>query len=281
MGEEQDRGSLAARQLELPALVAEATRKDPCRRQSPVTAALEPRRNYRQPLRGLPTDSWSWGSLYDFEAGTLGLARYIPGYTYSQTPLTSDTRIAAFLVTLERLQLQPSANDSIRNRMSTTVTLETTMGAITVELYTEHAPKTCRNFVELTRRSYYDDCPVHRIIADFMIQTGDPTGTGRGGSSIYGEKFEDEIHPGLRHTGAGVLSMANAGPNTNGSQFFITLAPTPWLDGKHTIFGRVRSGLGVVRRMGMVRTGAEDRPVEEVKVVRARVSDDADDGLGE
>ncbi|KAI1841625.1 hypothetical protein JX266_012178 [Neoarthrinium moseri] len=244
-------GSLAARQLELPALVAEATRKDPCRRQSPVTAALEPRRNYRQPLRGLPTDSWSWGSLYDFEAGTLGL------------------------------QLQPGADDNIRNRMSTTVTLETTMGAITVELYTEHAPKTCRNFVELTRRSYYDDCPVHRIIADFMIQTGDPTGTGRGGSSIYGEKFEDEIHPGLRHTGAGVLSMANAGPNTNGSQFFITLAPTPWLDGKHTIFGRVRSGLGVVRRMGMVRTGAEDRPVEEVKIVRARVGDDADDGLGE
>jgi peptidyl-prolyl cis-trans isomerase-like 1 len=106
-----------------------------------------------------------------------------------------------------------------------------------------------------------------------MLQTGDPTGTGRGGSSIYGEKFEDEIHPALRHTGAGILSMANAGPNTNGSQFFITLAPTPWLDGKHTIFGRVTRGLGVVKRMGLVRTGAEDRPIEEVRIVKARVLD--------
>ena len=104
-----------------------------------------------------------------------------------------------------------------------------------------------------------------------MIQTGDPTGTGRGGSSIYGEKFADEISPELKHTGAGILSMANSGKDTNGSQFFITLAPTPWLDGKHTIFGRVTRGLGVLKRMGLVKTGAEDRPVEEVRVVRAYV----------
>lgn len=104
-----------------------------------------------------------------------------------------------------------------------------------------------------------------------MIQGGDPTGTGRGGASIYGDKFADEIDPALKHTGAGVLSMANAGPDTNGSQFFITLAPTPWLDGKHTIFGRVKSGMSVVKRMGLVPTGPEDRPVEEVKIVRARV----------
>lgn len=109
-----------------------------------------------------------------------------------------------------------------------------------------------------------------------MLQTGDPTGTGRGGASIYGEKFADEIDPGLKHTGAGVLSMANSGPNTNGSQFFITLAPTPWLDGKHTIFGRVRSGLRVVQRMGLVQTGVEDRPTEEVKINRAYVLEGED-----
>lgn len=117
-----------------------------------------------------------------------------------------------------------------------------------------------------------------------MVQGGDPTGTGRGGTSIYGEKFEDEIpmipstqSPQLKHTGAGILSMANAGPNTNGSQFFITLAPTPWLDGKHTIFGRVKSGMGVVRRLGLVKTDGEDKPVEEVKIIQARVLDDGAD----
>lgn len=104
-----------------------------------------------------------------------------------------------------------------------------------------------------------------------MVQGGDPTGTGRGGSSIYGDRFADEIHPQLKHTGAGVLSMANSGPNTNGSQFFITLAPTPWLDGKHTIFGRVKSGMGTLKRMGLVKTGPEDRPLEEVKILGARV----------
>ena len=113
-----------------------------------------------------------------------------------------------------------------------------------------------------------------------MLQTGDPTGTGRGGASIYGEKFADEIDKSLKHTGAGILSMANAGPNTNGSQFFITLAPTPWLDGKHTIFGRVKSGLRTVQRMGFVRTGGEDRPVEEVKIIRARIVEE-NEGAGD
>lgn len=110
-----------------------------------------------------------------------------------------------------------------------------------------------------------------------MVQSGDPTGTGRGGSSIYGEKFEDEISPLLKHTGAGVLSMANSGPNTNGSQWFLTLSPTPWLDGKHTIFGRVKSGLRVLQRMGLVKTDADDRPVEEVKIIRARLVEHEDE----
>lgn len=110
-----------------------------------------------------------------------------------------------------------------------------------------------------------------------MVQGGDPTGTGRGGASIYGDKFDDEIHKGLKHTGAGVLSMANSGPNTNGSQFFLTLAPTPWLDGKHTIFGRVKGGIRVLQRMGLVKTDKEDRPVEDVRIVRAAVVDSSQD----
>lgn len=102
-----------------------------------------------------------------------------------------------------------------------------------------------------------------------MIQGGDPTGTGRGGESIFGGKFEDEISRELRHTGAGVLSMANSGPNTNGSQFFVTLAPTPWLDGKHTIFGRVHSGMKIIKQLGSVPTDGTDRPVTEIKILNA------------
>ncbi|RLM97663.1 hypothetical protein BBO99_00004194 [Phytophthora kernoviae] len=165
----------------------------------------------------------------------------------------------------------------------THVVFETSVGDFTVELYSEHAPKTCWNIAELARRGYYNNTIFHRIIKDFMIQGGDPTGTGRGGESIYGAKFDDEITKELKHTGAGVLSMANSGPNTNGSQFFITLAPTPWLDGivgdilllvvdcgevdkvllgivgKHTVFGRISAGMKVIQRMGMVPTGANDR----------------------
>ncbi|GAB1519643.1 Peptidyl-prolyl cis-trans isomerase-like 1 [Rhizoctonia solani] len=132
--------------------------------------------------------------------------------------------------------------------MSTSsVTLQTNMGDVTFELYEQHAPKACKNFSELAK--------------DFMIQGGDPTGTGRGGTSIYGQKFEDEITPELRFTGAGILAM--------GSQFFITLAPTPYLDGKHTIFGRVSNGMRVVQRLGAVGTDAQDRPKEEVKIFKA------------
>ncbi|KAG9205195.1 hypothetical protein B5807_04892 [Epicoccum nigrum] len=155
--------------------------------------------------------------------------------------------------------------------MTTEVALDTTVGLITVELYNDHAPKTCKNFATLAQRNYFNGLVFHRIIPNFMIQGGDPTGTGRGGESIYGEKFEDEISPALKHTGAGILSMANSGPNTNGSQFFITLAPTPWLDGKHTIFGRVKSGMQSVKKLGLVKTDREDRPVEEVKILKAYV----------
>lgn len=145
------------------------------------------------------------------------------------------------------------------------------MGEITIELYWKHAPQTCRNFAELSRRGYYNNTIFHRIIRDFMIQGGDPTGTGKGGVSIYGQTFKDEIHPELKHTGSGILSMANSGPDSNGSQFFITLAPTQWLDGKHAIFGRIHSGMNVIKRVGLVETDKNDRPVDEVRIVKGKI----------
>lgn len=154
------------------------------------------------------------------------------------------------------------------------VTLNTSVGPITVELYYKHAPKTCHNFIELAKSGYYDNVPFHRVIADFMIQGGDPTGTGRGGQSIFGAKFADEITRELKHTGAGILSSANSGPNTNGSQFFITLAPTPWLDGKHTIFGRVSGHMGNVAKLGSVKTDKNDRPMGgDIKILSCDVKD--------
>lgn len=149
------------------------------------------------------------------------------------------------------------------------VVLYTSMGEIEVELYWQHAPKTSMNFYELSKRSYYDNTLFHRIVQNFVIQGGDPTGTGRGGESIYGPAFEDEIHPGLKHTGAGILSMANAGPDSNGSQFFITLGPQPSLDGKHAIFGRVKRGMKVVQKMSTISTNAQDKPVQDVKILRS------------
>jgi peptidyl-prolyl cis-trans isomerase-like 1 len=149
--------------------------------------------------------------------------------------------------------------------------METTMGVIEIELVEKATPKTAKNFIGLAEKKYYDGIIFHRVIDGFMIQGGDPTGTGRGGESIYGKAFEDEFVDTLRHTAAGTLSMANAGRNTNGSQFFITLAPTPWLDGKHTIFGRVVAGMDVVKAIGKVKTGGGDRPVKDVTMTSVRI----------
>ena len=121
--------------------------------------------------------------------------------------------------------------------------ISTDAGDFKVALYADKAPRTVNNFVFLALEGYYDGVTFHRVIKDFMAQGGDPTGTGRGGP---GYEFEDEFHPSLKHDGPGILSMANAGPNTNGSQFFITHVATPWLDGKHTVFGRVTEGMEIV-----------------------------------
>ena len=149
----------------------------------------------------------------------------------------------------------------------TNATLHTNHGQIEIELFDEDAPRTVENFLKLARDGFYDDVIFHRVIPDFMIQGGDPTGRGSGGP---GYTFEDEFndHPVER----GALAMANAGPNTNGSQFFIVTAEaTPWLDGKHTVFGRVTNGMGVVDEISSVDTDSSDKPREAVVIERVEL----------
>jgi cyclophilin family peptidyl-prolyl cis-trans isomerase len=150
----------------------------------------------------------------------------------------------------------------------TTATLHTNHGVVSVELFPEEAPKTVDNFVSLARDGFYDGVIFHRVIEDFMIQGGDPTGTGSGGP---GYQFEDEINP--HKIVRGALAMANAGPNTNGSQFFIVTADAcPWLDGKHTVFGQVTEGMDVVDAISRTETASGDRPRDEVRIDKVEVS---------
>ncbi|HWQ80985.1 MAG TPA: peptidylprolyl isomerase [Ignavibacteria bacterium] len=145
------------------------------------------------------------------------------------------------------------------------VKFETSMGTFKAKLFSKEAPITTENFRSLVEKGFYNGIIFHRIIDGFMIQGGDPTGTGRGGS---GTTIKDEFGPGLKHSKKGILSMANAGPNTGQSQFFITLAPTPHLDGKHAIFGEIVEGMSIVEKIGKVKTGSMDRPVEDVKMIK-------------
>ncbi len=155
----------------------------------------------------------------------------------------------------------------------TIVVLETNQGIIKIKMLTNIAPKTVENFVTHVKNGYYDGLIFHRVIKDFMIQGGDPTGTGRGGESIWGRPFEDEVSPTVKFTKAGLLAMANAGPGTNGSQFFITTQPTPWLNMKHTIFGEVIQGMDVVEIIENAPVGPGDRPKQEQKVIRAFIDE--------
>lgn len=144
----------------------------------------------------------------------------------------------------------------------------TNKGVFVAEMFEDKAPLTTKNFIELVEKGFYDGIIFHRVIDGFMIQGGDPTGTGMGGP---GYKIKDEFGEGLKHDDEGILSMANAGPNTGGSQFFITLAPTPWLNGQHAIFGKVVEGMDVVRLIGVVPTDFRDRPREAVTMEKVEV----------
>jgi cyclophilin family peptidyl-prolyl cis-trans isomerase len=148
-------------------------------------------------------------------------------------------------------------------------TFDTSAGTFKVELFEDKAPITTKNFIDLAQKGFYNGTIFHRVIDGFMIQGGDPQGTGRGGP---GYTIKDEFHKDLKHTGAGILSMANAGPNTGGSQFFITLAATGWLDNKHAVFGKVTEGMDVIQKIGTTKTGAADRPVQEQKINSVTVS---------
>ena len=152
--------------------------------------------------------------------------------------------------------------------MNRKVKFTTTLGDFTAELFEDKAPKTAGNFIDLVEKGFYDGIIFHRVIDDFMIQGGDPTGTGMGGP---GYEIDDEFGPGLRHDSEGILSMANAGPNTGGSQFFITLVPTPWLDGHHAIFGRITEGMDVVHKIGSTPTDYADRPLKDVVMTRVEI----------
>ena len=145
-----------------------------------------------------------------------------------------------------------------------TATVQTSDGDIILQLFADKTPNTVNNFVFLAREGFYDGVIFHRVIANFMVQGGDPTGTGRGGP---GYSFADEFHPELRHDGPGVLSMANAGPNTNGSQFFITHVATPHLDGKHSVFGRVTGGLDVLMAIPVRDPAQAQAPAVAIKTI--------------
>ena len=176
---------------------------------------------------------------------------------FNEKPLADERVSAASLV--------PTASTSLAR----SAVIHTTVGDIHVQMFPDACPKTCENFTTHSRNGYYDNIIFHRIIKGFMLQTGDPLGDGTGGVSIWGGEFEDEITRDLRHDRPYTVSMANAGPNTNGSQFFITTTATPWLNGKHVVFGSVVEGLDVVKKIERTPTARGDRPVKDVTVTES------------
>lgn len=232
------------------------------------------------------------GSLVALIIGTIGYALW-----QSQTRSTSQQNSTPSPLPTISTQATQSTQTT-EETQAMTATISTNFGDIKVELYNDAAPRTVENFTTLARKGYYDGVIFHRVIKEFMIQGGDPTGTGSGGESAFGDRFEDEINPwslGLseevinyyqqlgyeyrkdltsRKIEAGTLAMANAGPGTNGSQFFIvTEEAQPHLDGRHTAFGKVVEGMDVVKKIAAVKVGAADRPVEEVKIKTVTVAE--------
>jgi peptidylprolyl isomerase len=177
--------------------------------------------------------------------------------------------LIGFLLAFMMIQLDLPAEESTNMSTKSILVFETNQGTIEFQLMPEDAPKACENISELAGKNYYDGLVFHRIIKSFMIQGGDPTGTGTGGESKWGKPFEDEVTDDVRFDSPGLLAMANSGPHTNGSQFFITTAKTPWLQGKHTIFGKVVNGYDVIEKLEATETDGRDRPLKEQKILKA------------
>jgi len=189
-------------------------------------------------------------------------------YIFSRSELEQDTERD---VMNERLTFDKSSANSRGKSLPSKMVMRTTMGDIYLTLYPEYAPLAVENFVTLAKRGYYNGLLFHRVIKGFMIQSGDPLGDGTGGSSIWDKDFKDEFHPSLRHDQPYTLSMANAGKNTNGSQFFITSVKTPWLDDKHTIFGRVTKGKDVINRIEASPADKLDKPLQDIKIYEIEI----------
>ena len=164
--------------------------------------------------------------------------------------------------------LKPNQGEKMNENENTVVTIETNKGIMKLKLYDKEAPITTANFKKLINQGYYDGIIFHRVIKNFMIQSGDPTGTGSGGPSYT---IQDEFSSDLKHNKKGILSMANAGPNTGGSQFFITLIPTPWLDNKHSVFGELIEGEDVLDAIGNSQVGPGDRPSEDIVMIKVTI----------
>ncbi len=168
---------------------------------------------------------------------------------------------------------QAETTEKERHKMpeNPVIIMETNQGTIKLELFPDVAPLACENMTRLAEKGYYDGLIFHRVIKGFMLQGGDPTGTGRGGQSVWGKTFDDEFSDKVKFDRKGLLAMANSGPATNGSQFFITMKATAWLNNRHTIFGVVVSGYDVVEKIENTPTGSGDRPREEQKILKMRL----------
>lgn len=166
-----------------------------------------------------------------------------------------------------------NAESTMTNLKNKHIVFETNQGNIEITLMPEVAPKACENMLTLIKKGYYNGITFHRVIEGFMVQCGDPTGTGAGGGSCWGKDFQDEFSNEAVFDKPGILAMANRGPNTNGSQFFITTAPTTWLNHKHTIFGLVTKGYDVVQKIEKSKTDGQDRPKETQKIIKAYIKE--------